>query len=291
VNTILSVLLLSTTFTFAAAQVASPMKITPFQTEDVKLVAYPSSEFSNDLSVFLGKHSLDLDDPLIAEVLPYAVFVENRSNHSLFGVTARYDFETPAGAQAHFSFFRINQNPGNPEQNLAANQISLFTPIPQLDTLIRDFGGSGNWPPEAKTDIEKEAASFVRHRNIAFSIDSVIDDKGFIVGPDREATLLRVNTTNDAEQDLIKKTQASLAMLGIQPAVAELKMVAKSDRDEGTVDPKRGVNKQLLFYRSAQIRLARSILSASGSGVDLTDMLNSLAAKNRLHVSRKVEDE
>jgi hypothetical protein len=285
VKNMLGVLLLSTTFTFAIAQVASPMRITPFPVEDVRIVTYPSTDFSNDLSTFLGKHILNLNDPPIAEVLPYAVFVENRSSHSLFGLVARYDFETPAGVQAHSSLFRLNQNPGHLEQNLAAGDMSLVMPIP-MDALIRDFGGSETWSLDAKTYIEGDAASFIRNKDVSFSIDSVIDEKGVIAGPDREDTLLRVNTSNDAEQALIEQTQATLSTLGIQAAVAELKTIATGDRDEGTMHPKRGVNKQLRFYRTAQIQLARMILSTNSSGADLADMLNSWASRNRLYVTR-----
>jgi hypothetical protein len=261
------------------------MRIIPFPVEDVRIVPYPSPDFSNDLNVFLGKRSIDLNDPLIAAVLPYAVFFENRSSHSLFGLVARYDFETPAGVQAHFTLFRLNQNPGHLEQNLAAGDRSLIMPIP-MNALIRDFGGSENWPPEAKTYIEEAAASFIRNKDVSFSIDSVIDENGVIAGPDRENTLLRVNTSNDAEQALIEQTQTTLSTLGIQAAVAELKAVATGDRDEGTTDPQRGFQQQSRFYRTAQIRLARMILSTNSSAADLADMLHSWASTKRVHVTR-----
>jgi len=258
------------------------MKVAPFSEGAVRIVTYPSADFSRDLNKFLRGRSLDLDDPLIAKVIPYCVVVENQSDHGLSGLVAIYDFETPRGNRAHVSIFLLNQNSNHPEQNFAVGDVSLIAPVPMLATSIQRLGGPQSWPSSDRSFIEDEVAEFVKNQNISLSIDSIIDENARLVGPDRAQTLLRLNAKSDAEQQLINQVAATLSSVGASAAISELKAVASGDPGDPEIASK-------FLYQRAQIQLARLLLGASNGSVGLPDVLKRFGSMQRLHVTRKVE--
>ena len=264
------------------------MRVVPFSEEAVRIVTYPSADFSQDLSKFLRGKSLDLNDPLIAKILPYCVFVENQTDHGLSGLVARYDFETPRGNRAHVTLFLLNQNSNRPEQNFAAGDVSLIAPIPNLASSIQGAGGPQSWSANGRSFIENEVAKFVRNQDISLSIDSIIDENGHLVGPDRAQTVLRLNAKSDAEQQLINQVETTLSLAGVPAALSQLRTVASGEPDEAG-DPELALDKRRLFYQKAQIQFARLLLTASNGGVSLPDVLNRFGSMQRLHITRKAE--